>query len=552
MISDGSELLLLVPSWAGLIGSCVLPFLGSVPDAAIVVFSGMGDAKHVKEEIAVGVGALAGSTILLVTIPWAVSIFAGRVSITKTSSNYTRPPGVKAEEFQKLKPEDKKSLTKSGVEVGGVVKKNVLFVIFSAIPYLVVQIPVLLTGGSKGHDSKPFRVAAYIGLGIAIVVMIAYFVTQYIYSKENIVTQDLLEREIEKSIKMGLTNISSVLISEIEEISHKHPDSFIQMDVLSRVKVIAHSFFIRYDNDRDKTIDVTELKSLLTDLGEPMSTNEVRRVIQQYDTNKDGRLSFDEFCDFIVRLVNKKQHPTEPLLSVVPDKEQQTPSVAAETPQSLSRGSSLSTSPKIVYDSPMVEEGAQPKEQEGPTDEKIMEFEEEEVEMPRNLEHLTPKQQQTRIKLRAFLMMLVGTIVVIVFSDPMVEVMSVIGKRAKVKPFYVSFILAPLISNASELIASFAFAKKKTMKSITVSVSALQGSCVMNNTVCLGVFLLLIALRELSWEFTAETFSILFVEAVIVLVSFVKRQSLVVAIILLLLYPVSLLIVGALESAGFN
>ena len=35
MISDGSELLLLVPQWAGLIGSVVLPFLGAVPDSAI-------------------------------------------------------------------------------------------------------------------------------------------------------------------------------------------------------------------------------------------------------------------------------------------------------------------------------------------------------------------------------------------------------------------------------------------------------------------------------------------------------------------------------------
>ena len=38
MISDGSELLLLVPQWAGLIGSMVLPFLGAVPDSAIGMF----------------------------------------------------------------------------------------------------------------------------------------------------------------------------------------------------------------------------------------------------------------------------------------------------------------------------------------------------------------------------------------------------------------------------------------------------------------------------------------------------------------------------------
>ncbi|CAM9504609.1 unnamed protein product [Ectocarpus sp. 13 AM-2016] len=68
MISDGSELLLLVPSLAGIVGSVVLPVLGAVPDGAIVLFSGMGD--DAQEELSVGVGALAGSTIMLLTVPW--------------------------------------------------------------------------------------------------------------------------------------------------------------------------------------------------------------------------------------------------------------------------------------------------------------------------------------------------------------------------------------------------------------------------------------------------------------------------------------------------
>ena len=65
LISDGSELLLLVPSLAGIVGSIVLPVLGAVPDGAIVLFSGLGpDAQN---QLSVGVGALAGSTIMLLT-----------------------------------------------------------------------------------------------------------------------------------------------------------------------------------------------------------------------------------------------------------------------------------------------------------------------------------------------------------------------------------------------------------------------------------------------------------------------------------------------------
>lgn len=56
LISDGSELLLLVPALAGVVGSVVLPVLGAVPDGAIVLFSGMGD--DAQNQLTVGVGAL--------------------------------------------------------------------------------------------------------------------------------------------------------------------------------------------------------------------------------------------------------------------------------------------------------------------------------------------------------------------------------------------------------------------------------------------------------------------------------------------------------------
>lgn len=51
LISDGSELLLLVPSLAGIVGSVVLPILGAVPDGCIVLFSGMGPNAQVHRPL---------------------------------------------------------------------------------------------------------------------------------------------------------------------------------------------------------------------------------------------------------------------------------------------------------------------------------------------------------------------------------------------------------------------------------------------------------------------------------------------------------------------
>lgn len=54
---------------------------------------------------------------------------------------------------------------------------------------------------------------------------------------------------------------------------------------------------------------------------------------------------------------------------------------------------------------------------------------EEEEEIPEDLAHLSPEEQQYRVKLRAAYMMGLGTLLVVIFSDPMVEVLNEIGVR---------------------------------------------------------------------------------------------------------------------------
>merc|ERR1719190_109015 len=111
--------------------------------------------------------------------------------------------------------------------------------------------------------------------------------------------------------------------------------------------------------------------------------------------------------------------------------------------------------------------------------------------------------------------MAVGTLLVLAFSDPMVECLSEWGKRFNISAFYVSFILAPFASNASELLSAYTYAVKKTEKGITTGLSTLIGAACMNNTFCLGIFLGLVYCKGLAWKFTAETISIMFSQWII-------------------------------------
>ena len=93
LISEGSDLLLLVPSMAGLVGGVVLPLLGAVPDGAMILFSGLGSVEEAQETLSVGVGALAGSTIMLLTVPFFLSIMGGRVNYSHDGKpNYLGKP----------------------------------------------------------------------------------------------------------------------------------------------------------------------------------------------------------------------------------------------------------------------------------------------------------------------------------------------------------------------------------------------------------------------------------------------------------------------------
>jgi len=85
--------------------------------------------------------------------------------------------------------------------------------------------------------------------------------------------------------------------------------------------------------------------------------------------------------------------------------------------------------------------------------------------------------------------MLIGTAIVAFFSDPMVDVITELGVYLSIPVFYISFVITPFCSNASELIASIVFAAKKTVTSSSMTYSQLYGATTMNNHSRFGHFL---------------------------------------------------------------
>ena len=198
---------MLVPSLRGLVGGVVLPILGAVPDGAIMLFSGLGDIESAQESLSVGVGALAGSTIMLLTVSWSLCVFAGRVDIhTDGTLAYLSKP--------KLKPKNSMSadLAYTGISISKEIKHGAIIMAITTLPYFIIQIPA-----SFLHEEAAEEVAAdekYWALGGLVVCIIGFISYLYYQIKMSREGEDRLHRTevIKNLMQTGKVSLSGALI----------------------------------------------------------------------------------------------------------------------------------------------------------------------------------------------------------------------------------------------------------------------------------------------------------------------------------------------------
>lgn len=545
-ISDGSEHLLLVPSLAPIVGSIVLPILGAVPDGMMVLFSGLGE--NAQEEVSVGVGALAGSTIMLLTLPWFVAVLRGRVNFDHGTPRYRRPAGA-GDDWQKLSPPGNLSLFGTGVGFGHEIQDATKYMVVTMVGYLIIQGPAFYIDSSKAGDtlaelqsarareSSAENSWAVAGLLVCTVGFVAYMqkMWQESQKQDGTMLSNIADMQVD-AMHSGKLTLRGALASfkdshwlrvdNVDDLNQALLDADTVEEVRRMCKILA-PFFAHYDTNGDHLIDFGEFRMIFNDVHESVPKDVQRQMFDNADIDKKGSICFEEFVACFMSFASDE----------------------CEYPKGSARRRSIPADPLRLYHPQYFAHDDCGAETDHWEDDAL-----EEEEMPEDLADLEPREQQRRIKFRALWKMAFGSALVLIFSDPAVDAMAELGKRLHISPFYVSFVLAPVASNATELVAAYNYASKRTTKAMTTSLSTLLGAGVMNNTFCLGIFLGLVHFKNLAWEFSAETISILFVEAVVaVLVWGRKSMPLCYACIVLALYPTSLYMVWALENlAGLD
>lgn len=545
MIGDGAELLLLVPKYQGLVGSIVIPILGAVPDGMLVLVSGMGSPDVVQKEVAVGMGALAGSTIMLLTVPWFLSIYTGRVTIVDGEPTYKRPLGA-GEDWSKLV--EGTPAWQSGVVIDEKLKSAAKLMLLSATPYLVVLAAALfvdeqskylkLTPPEQALERKAESAFEHPVVLVGALMTLGFFVY---YNKaeydgaddEDGQAEHRIWDKLREGIKEGEVTLKQILLA------HKNHETVRQCtaavgngtelpleagllkDVWEEEKYqlpatrwlieAQKSFFKRYDKDNSGSISADEFFHILEDLGEAPLKEKCEEWLDVLVNDKErakGEMNFEEFCVYLKFWM--------------------------ESPPKLDKTLDRVSSHSSVLRVPSLDHAEQ---------------DEEEEDMPDDLQELPWDEQQKMIQWRAFTKMAFGTVLVLLFSDPMCDMLGLLADTLGIGSFYVSFVLAPLASNASELVAAMKLAKKKTKDSIVQSLQSLLGAGIMNNTFCLGIFFVLIMWKDLAWQFTAETASIGLIEILIGgLVLIKQKQTLLEGYGILSLYVFALFFVWFLEK----
>lgn len=308
MIADGSELLLLIPEVAPMVGSVVLPILGAIPDGAIVLFSGLGPKDKAQDQLQVGVGALAGSTIMLLTLPWFLSILAGRVNIVDNKAQYIRPQDADRSIWKKFDADKKGQWFTTGVEPDPrTMSKGTITMMVTTIGYVIIQGAAFASyGESPSKIVAKESLFALIGLIFCSISFFAYLILSSLSHDEN--DENKIDQVRMKALKNNLVGMQTAFYDELnasdDPISESTPLRSKRTQAKQSITRVTRNFFNQYDRDRDGSISVFELSSLLKDLNVKHSPQSIGDLMAKIDQNNDNKIDFNEFSAFIRTLLD--------------------------------------------------------------------------------------------------------------------------------------------------------------------------------------------------------------------------------------------------------
>ncbi|KAJ0102105.1 hypothetical protein Patl1_04774 [Pistacia atlantica] len=462
-LTNGSELLELLGP--GILRNIDLPKLGGLPSAMLILASGLFETKEIAQsQISVGMGLLAGSSILLTTLVWGSCVVIGKRNNTRFS------------------------LTEIGVKTDIWTCDSARVMVISVIPFIVVQITRILNSSSGKH------LAVLIALIVSVLIFIAYSIYQVFhpwikkrrlaYAKQNLLMSGFL-KHLRKHALGRLLN------------DRGEPDK----DVIKKL-------FDRIDENEDGELSHGELKALIigikfdeTNLDKDDAAD---KLLEDFDYSLDNQINFEEFYQGISKWLN-------------------------EVNRGKRSGDPGSQTEKLLGD--FHEQTKREHDLLGADDQSDLVVE-------------NPKWTS----FKAYSMLVIGTIISTAFANPLKDTVINFSNATTIPSFFISFVALPLATKLSDVIPILIYASRKSEESASLTFNELYRTVSVNNVIQLSVFLAVVYIRGLRWEFSSEVLVILIVCVVMGgFASFRTTFPFWTSLVAYILYPFSLALIYVLD-----
>uniref|UniRef100_A0A7N2MCA1 EF-hand domain-containing protein n=1 Tax=Quercus lobata TaxID=97700 RepID=A0A7N2MCA1_QUELO len=157
-------------------------------------------------------------------------------------------------------------------------------------------------------------------------------------------------------------------------------------------------------------------------------------------------------------------------------------------------------------------------------------------------------EKSKRPSIKAVLLLLLGTIIAAAFADPLVDTIDNFADATSIPAFFISFIVLPLATSSRDTVSAIRLASQDKRHTASLSFSEIYATVTIHNVLSIPVFLALVYIRGLTWDFSSEVLVILIVSIVMgSLGSFRTHFPLWTSILAILLYPFSLALIYVLH-----
>ncbi|KAK6149980.1 hypothetical protein DH2020_017505 [Rehmannia glutinosa] len=263
-VAIGSDLFFQITG-PGLFGASLFQFLGTIPQIVLVLVSALsGSLEAAQQRATLGMGLVAGTTVMLLTLIWGTSVVLGSydlseaITIDKSESKKNTPKGY-------------------GIVTDAETSYTARIMLITLAPFLILLLARVFSS-SSGR-----RVIILIALIVTVILLFAYVFYQIF---QPWIQNRRFEYLMNKYAKDKLLRLLS---------RNGKPDT-------QKIQQL----FNKIDNNKNASVSALELRVLLLGVkmdDDDLSTErDVENILESFDTSGDGRITQDEFIRGMTKL----------------------------------------------------------------------------------------------------------------------------------------------------------------------------------------------------------------------------------------------------------